>query len=159
MSGSMVRKYDKGFFAPGGLFETLADERPNSLLPRWTYDRGNTDPTKKVLTREEVNELIGNSSTRPLAPESRLSELTQAANLDSESIKKSERIYNMSVNDITKKTANAYVGIINDLTTINIRKPSTVIDIFTKDDRLIYIGISMIIYAIFLMLIRLADFK
>lgn len=159
MAGPMVRKYDNGIFKPSGLFEAIADERPNSLLPRWTYNRDNTDPTKKVLTRKQVTELIGNASTRPLAPQTRLSELTQAANLQAKTDTASKRFFNQSISGVIKNTAQAYVDVINDLTNTKITKPSTVIDIFVKEDRLIYIGLSMIIYAVLLMLIRLADFK
>ena len=69
---------------------------------------------------------------------------------------KPKRIYNLSVTEIGKKIAETILHILNELTEFHyIKKPnfSTFINIFIKNDRLIYLGILSIIIAFMLFFI------
>ena len=162
MSGPIVRMYDKGIFSPSGLFETMNDILPNTLPPRWTRngvpgstslsDPNNQDPTKKILTDAEINDLIGNASARPLAPETRLQELSKIANTQTQSSQTGRRIYNLSIFQIIQNIAMTYVNILNE-SLVFWQQPS-IMGIFTREDRLIYIGISILIISILLLFIK-----
>tara|TARA_B100000780_G_scaffold274825_1_gene240434 strand:+ start:7735 stop:8178 length:444 start_codon:yes stop_codon:yes gene_type:complete len=70
--------------------------------------------------------------------------------------KKLKRVYNLSVVDIAKKIAKTFLDILDDLTsfaTMKNKKYSDVITIFIKNERLVYIGISLILVAFITFLI------
>ena len=69
---------------------------------------------------------------------------------------KPKRIYNLSITEIGKKIAETILHILNELTDFHyIKNPtfSTFINIFIKNDRLIYLGILRIIIAFMLFFI------
>jgi len=77
-------------------------------------------------------------------------------NYENKQNKKLKRVYNLSVVDIAKKIAKTYLGILDDLTFFTKMKDKTyndLITIFIKNERLVYIGISLILVAFIVFLI------
>ena len=66
--------------------------------------------------------------------------------------------YNQSIVEIMKKLSDAIIGILTELTDKSLEKTRiNVIKIFTKEDRLIYIGIFLLIIAICIFLMFVAS--
>ena len=93
-----------------------------------------------ILTQDQYNKERINREYNELYMKSR--EATQ------EEIKKkeSERIYNLSIKEIIKRASQTYIDIINEI-----------IKIFTLKDRLIYVGILIVVLSLFLGFIFISD--
>lgn len=74
--------------------------------------------------------------------------------------KESERIYNLSIKEIIKRASQTYINIINEITVSIDNKQfniDQVIKIFTLKDRLIYVGILIVVLSLFLGFIFISD--
>ena len=107
-----------------------------------------------ILTQDQYNKERINREYNELYMKSR--EATQ------EEIKKkeSERIYNLSIKEIIKRASQTYIDIINEITVSIENKQfniDQVIKIFTMKDRLIYVGILIVVLSLFLGFIFISD--
>lgn len=107
-----------------------------------------------ILTQDQYNKERINREYNELYMKSR--EATQ------EEIKKkeSERIYNLSIKEIIKIASQTYIDIINEITVSIENKQfniDQVIKIFTLKDRLIYVGILIVVLSLFLGFIFISD--
>ena len=74
--------------------------------------------------------------------------------------KDSERIYNLSIKEIIKRASQTYIDIINEITVSIENKQfniDQIIKIFTMKDRLIYVGILIVVLSLFLGFIFISD--
>lgn len=107
-----------------------------------------------ILTQDQYNKERINREYNELYMKSR--EATQ------EEIKKkeNERIYNLSIKEIVKRASQTYIDIINEITVSIENKQfniDQVIKIFTLKDRLIYVGILIVVLSLFLGFIFISD--
>ena len=107
-----------------------------------------------ILTQDQYNKERINREYNELYMKSR--EATQ------EEIKKkeNERIYNLSIKEIVKRASQTYIDIINEITVSIENKQfniDQVIKIFTLNDRLIYVGILIVVLSLFLGFIFISD--
>ena len=110
---------------------------------------------EKRLSEEEVQELIDNPM---LEKSTRLSDMSIEANKEEVELQDSKKIYNMSVKNILTGTSDSVISTIDDL--LNYR-PSDglyeLINIFAKENRLIYLGILIVIFSLIIIGIRQID--
>ena len=107
-----------------------------------------------ILTQDQYNKERINREYNELYMKSR--EASQ------EEIKKkdSERIYNLSIKEIIKRASQTYIDIINEITVSIENKQfniDQIIKIFTMKDRLIYVGILIVVLSLFLGFIFISD--
>lgn len=171
MTNSFVRRdFDyKGLFAPGGIFDYMADERwgDNSLPPPILLNDSRTtklDGTAKY-TPEQALEYVKRAATRPPHVKNRLETLMHKTNLDRMKRFQKEKIINLSIKDLAKHMQSTLINVLNDLTdflipnknrkdgVIKNRNFSTFIGIFTQNDRLIYLGFIIILISVLLLLL------
>lgn len=137
-------------------FTTSVDRPFDPIGVRWMHEQEmQAGRSNERLSDEQVKELIKNPQ---ISENTRLQELTNSENqkrsLESEGIK----IYNMSVKDIAHRTSNTVHSILDDILDYDSRDGMRgMIDIFTRSDRLIYVGIIVILFTIILLLIKTTD--
>lgn len=107
------------------------------------------------LSDEQIKALIEN----PMITQStRLKDLTDDENKRRMEENEQIKIYNMSVKDIAHRTSNTVHSIMDDMLDYN---PDDgvrgFIHIFTQSDRLIYVGILVVVFTIILLLIKTTD--
>lgn len=119
---------------------------------REIYDEPYNQPSKR-LTDDEIKELIKNPR---IQKPTRLKDLSRDANREATQIKEEEKIYNMSVKQIAYNTSDAMTDILNETLSGSWSKHGVdgLLRVLTKQDRLIYIGIVMIMISILSLLIR-----
>lgn len=116
------------------------------------YDRNN-----QRLTDEQVQELINNPQTQ-VDPNRRLKQLTEDANVESQAEFEEEKIYNLSFRELARRTTNTVHDMLDDLVNFDPRDGIRgFIQIFIQSDRLMYIGILVIVFTILAMLFRSGD--
>lgn len=113
-----------------------------------SFDRPN-----ERLTDEQVQELAKkaqfNKSTE------RIDTLSDIANADSRQVFEERKLYNLSLKQIGFRISDTWVDMIDDLLHFNPRDGFRgFLDVFIRDDRLIYLGITMMIFSISALLIR-----
>lgn len=108
------------------------------------------------LSQHEISELIRNPVLRGSAL---LEQLTKAEQDKTDQIYKERQFFNMSLKQLGEKMSTSYIKIMNDLlefkadgetTTENI---NSVTNIFFREDRLLYLGMSLILLALIFTLI------
>lgn len=107
-----------------------------------------------ILTQDQYNKERINREYNELYMKSR--EATQ----EEMKKKESERIYNLSIKEIMKRASQTYIDIINEITVSIENKKfniDQVIKIFTLKDRLIYVGILIVVLSLFLGFIFISD--
>ncbi len=109
------------------------------------------------LSDAQVQELITNPPPPP-NPNQRLIELSDAENKKLQAEFESEKIYNLSLLDLSKRTTTTVHDIIDDLVNFN---PADgirgFVQIFIQSDRLMYIGIIVLCITLLLMLFKSSD--
>ena len=136
---------------------TASVDRPFEMEGvRWAHEnemkmsRGN-----ERLSQEQLKELIENPQ---ITESTRLERLTKQANKEFAQSLQEEKIYNMSLKDLTFRTSDTIHNVIDDLVEFNSDDGVRgFIHIFTKSDRLIYVGIIVIVLTILLLLIKTTD--
>ena len=113
---------------------TLSDEQIQELIK----------PTR--LSDEEIRVLIKSPLLRPSR---RLEKLTQQENADLEKNKRMSDLVNLSITELAQNLSNTFNDVLTDLLSGNIS-----LDTFIGNNRLIYIGIFMILLSLFVMLIN-----
>mgnify|MGYP000170973917 CR=1 FL=1 len=123
---------------------------------RWLHEQEmQAGRNNERLSSEQIKQLIENPT---ITENTRLRDLTDEENrrreLESDEIK----IYNLSVKDIAHRTGDTVHNIMDDMLDFN---PDDgvrgFIHIFTRSDRLMYIGILVIIFTVILLLIKTTD--
>lgn len=107
-----------------------------------------------ILTQDQYNKEQINREYNELYMKSK--EATQEA-IEK---KESERIYNLSIKQIINNASKVYIDIINEITISIDNKEfniEQVIKIFTLKDRLIYVGILIVVLSLFLGFIFISD--
>lgn len=128
--------------------------KPTPIREIWDPDPVNRE---KRLSETEMRDFIDN----PLSPKSnRLNELNYDANKESQELHQSQQIQNMSLQSIVEKIRVTLVNIIDDLLEYEMSEGvDEMMYIFTKEDRLMYVGITVAIFSFIVLLIRLSDYK
>lgn len=114
-----------------------------------------TGRNNERLTDEQVKALIANPE---ITISTRLQDLTDKENTRRETETEEIKIYNLSVKDIAYRTSDAVHDIMDDMLSYNSNDGwRGFLHIFTKSDRLMYIGILVLIFTILLLLIKTSD--
>ena len=116
------------------------------------YDRNN-----KRLTDEQVQALIDNPQP-PKDPNQRIKTMSDKANVEALAEFEEEKVYNLSLRELARRTTNTVHDILDDL--VNFNPADGVrgfIQIFIQSDRLIYIGGLIIIFTLLVMLMKTGD--
>lgn len=116
------------------------------------YDRNN-----QRLTDEQVQALI----TNPQPPKdqfARIKSMSDEANAENLAEFEEEKVYNLSLRELARRTTNTVHDILDDLVNFN---PSDgvrgFIQIFIQSDRLIYVGGIIVAFTLLVMLMRTGD--
>lgn len=107
------------------------------------------------LNEEQVRQLIANPIIKK---NTRMQDMTDEANRQAESESESVKIYNMSIKDIATRTSDAVHNIMDEMLEYESQDGLRgVLHIFTRSDRLIYVGILVILFTIIVLLIKTTD--
>jgi hypothetical protein len=122
------------------------------LLTTQLYDRNN-----ERLTEEQVKSIIDNP--QPGNPNARIEQLTDDANEEAIKTAKSDIMLNFSFPDMAKRLASTVHDILDDLLNYSFSQQGIqgFIGIFTKGDRLMFIGIIMILITLAVIFFRAGD--
>lgn len=116
------------------------------------YNRNN-----ERLSDAQVQQLINNPPPPP-DPNVRIKELSKDENARLQAEFESEKVYNLSLFELAKRTTTTVHDILDDIVTFN---PSDgirgFIQIFTQSDRLMYIGIIVIVMTLLILLFKSRD--
>jgi len=132
----------------------LSDLDRYEILNRTDFEYGkvenpnaSTDVTAKPIYMKTVpeNGVIGFDAKYTANPRTRT--LSDNANHDALAEHEERKIENLSVKNFLTKISNGWMGIINDL--LSCSSLSELVEIFTKDDRLISVGILFVIISVF----------
>lgn len=119
-------------------------------LTEQLYDRNN-----ERLTDEQIQSMLNNPQPAP-NPNARIDRMTREANAELSAEFESEKIYNLSVSEVAKRTTKAVHDILDDVVTFNVADgPRGFIQIFIQSDRLMYVGIIVIVITMLLMLLKM----
>lgn len=134
-------------------FTTSVDRPFDPVGVRWLHEQDQiAGRNNERLSDEQVKALIKD----PMITQStRLKDLTDEENKRREQEFQQVKIYNLSVKDIAYRTSDTVHDIMDDVLGFNPDDGARgFIHIFTKSDRLMYIGIIVIIFTIILLLIK-----
>lgn len=116
------------------------------------YDRNN-----QRLTDEQVQAIIDNPQP-PKDPNQRIKNMSDTANAEALAEFEEEKVYNLSIRELARRTTNTVHDILDDLVNFN---PSDGIrgflQIFVQSDRLMYIGGIIIVFTLLVMLMKTGD--
>ena len=107
-----------------------------------------------ILTQDQYNQEKINREYNELYMKS-----TQTTNEEIKD-KENKRIYNLSIKEIINRASDVYINIINEITVVIKNKNldiKKIINIITLRDRLIYVGILIVILSLFLAFIFISD--
>ena len=136
---------------------TPSVDRPfDPIGTRWeNLDENITPHGNERLSDAQIKEIIENPQ---ITVSTRLQRLTDEANKAREKEMEEEKIYNMTVKDLAFRTSDTVHEILDDIVSYNADDGMRgVVHIFTKSDRLIYVGIIIIVFTILLLLIKTTD--
>ena len=117
------------------------NERKNILKDEFTLDKSDY---QKLKQSQQYNELYSKQYQE---------------NEKQKEIKENKNIYNMSIHSLIKNVSKVSMGILEDLTIYMSQKNKNINNffiIFTKDDRIIYVGILFIILSFSLLFIDIS---
>lgn len=113
------------------------------------FDRNN-----QRLTDEQVQQIINNPQPGP-DPNERINRLSDEANADAAAEFESEKIYNLSLKQVATRTTKTVHDILDDLVTFNTADGVRgFIQIFIQSDRLMYVGIIIIVVTLLIMILK-----
>ena len=136
---------------------TPSVDRPfDPIGVRWAnLDENITPRGNERLNDAQIKEIIDNPQ---ITESTRLQRLTNEANAAREKEMDEDKIYNMTVKDLAFRTSDTVHHILDDIVIYNADDGMRgFIHIFTKSDRMIYIGIIIIVFTILLLLIKTTD--
>jgi hypothetical protein len=112
------------------------------------FDRNN-----QRLTQEEVRQII--DAPPPPPQETRAERLTREENARRESAFEEKKFYNLSLKEIAFRASEVFQDILDDLLDYEIRDGFRgLLKPFIAGDRLVYLGIWVMVIGLFVMLIR-----
>ena len=116
------------------------------------FDRNN-----QRLTDEQVKQIINNPQP-PKDPNQRIKTMSDEAKVEALAEFEEEKVYNLSLRELARKTTNTVHDILDDLVNFN---PADgfrgFIQIFIQSDRLMYIGGIIVVFTLLVMLMRMGD--
>ena len=123
---------------------------------RWMHEQDmNAGRNNERLTDEQVQELIKNPE---ITKSTRLKDLTDAENIRRIKEQEEIKIYNMTVKDIAYRTSDTVHNVMDDMLDFNPNDGVRgFLHIFTRSDRLMYMGILLVIFTVILLLIKTTD--
>lgn len=116
------------------------------------FDRNN-----QRLTDEQVQALVNNPQA-PRDPNERVKGMSDEANAEALAEFEEEKVYNLSMRELARRTTNTVHDILDDL--VNFNPADGVrgfIQIFIQSDRLMYVGGIIIVFSLLVMLMRTGD--
>lgn len=136
---------------------TPSVDRPfDPIGVRWLHEQEmQAGRNNERLTDEQVKQLIENPE---ITKSTRLQDLTNEENKRREMENEEIKIYNLTVKDIAYRTSDTVHNVMDDMLDYN---PDDgvrgFVHIFTKSDRLMYMGILVVVFTIILLLIKTSD--
>lgn len=148
MANVFVRQEnDHGMFSNVGEFNFMFDERPNSLPPQLqemnSTRKGEYINQTQRLTDDQIRALVKQAVNRGDAPRKRLEKLSLDATIKNALDTERRKFFNISLYDLAYNMSDRFNGIMDDLLTLN--KQPNFFSIFTKSDRLLYIGLFVLL--------------
>lgn len=134
---------DQSQIDPSTSLEELDYINRNLKLTVPTPDNPYPDPLEKPITMKVIPEggIIGNK---------RLKNMSKLENDYNDSLLEKSKLYNLSLKNFSTKIGYSLIEIINDLLSyINGNYNKDFLEIFTKEDRLITIGILCVVISVF----------
>lgn len=114
-------------------------------------DKTNYDSRKNILKDEFTLEKSDYEKLKNLQQENELKSLQYKENEKAKVIKENKNIYNMSIYSLFKRLSKVSMEIMEDVTIYISQKDQNINNffiIFTKEDRLIYVGILLLLLSI-----------
>ena len=111
-------------------------------------DKTNYDSRKNILKDEFTLEKSDYEKLKNLQQENELKSLQYQENEKAKVIKENKNIYNMSIYTLLKRLSKVSMEIMEDITIYISQKDQNINNffiIFTKEDRLIYVGILLLL--------------
>lgn len=136
---------------------TASVDRPFDPIGVRDLDAQLFDRNNQRLTDAQVEELTSNPPAQ-VSSQTRLDTLNADANAVSNTQYERQKIYNMGFREIAVRLTNTIHDILDDL--VNFNRADGIrglLQIFTQSDRLMYIGIIVIIITIGIMFFRTGD--
>lgn len=123
---------------------------------RWMHEQEmQAGRNNERLSQEQIKALIENPE---ITESTRLQDLTEKENARRENEAEEIKIYNLSMKDLAHRTSDTVHDIMDDMLTYNSEDGwRGFVHIFTKSDRLIYMGILVILFTVILLLIKTSD--
>lgn len=123
---------------------------------RWMHEQEmQAGRNNERLSDEQVKQLIENPQ---ITQSTRLRDLTDDENQRRMNETEEVKIYNLSMKDLAHRTSNTVHNIMDDVLDYN---PDDgvrgFVHIFTRSDRLMYMGILVVVFTIILLLIKTSD--
>lgn len=132
---------------------TTSPDRPFEMVGKRDQYLKLFDRNNERLTDEQVKELANQPHFRK--DPTRLAKLSDEANAKRQHEYEQQKFYKMSLEDLSYRISDSWHDILDDIlyfdTSDGIRG---FIDIFVSHDRLVYIGITLFIFTILVMMIR-----
>lgn len=137
-------------------FTTSVDRPFDPEGVRWSNDDDfRAGRNNERLNEEQIRELIKNPNIKR---DNRMQKMTKETNQQNAKEAESVKIYNMSILDIATRTSDAVHGIMDEMLNYDSQDGMRgVLHIFTRSDRLIYVGILIVIFTILVLLIKTTD--
>lgn len=135
---------------------TASVDRPFDPIGKRDLYNAQFDRNNQRLTQEEIRQLL---DAPPSSPEpTRAEKMTKEANTKTMAEFESLKFYNLSIKEILFRTSDVVHMIIDDLLDFDPRDGIRgFLDIFTKGDRLVYMGLITMIVGLFVLLIRTTE--
>lgn len=137
-------------------FTTSVDRPFDPEGVRWSNDDDfRAGRNNERLNEEQIRELIKNPNIKR---DNRMQKMTKETNQQNAKEAESVKIYNMSILDIATRTSDAVHGIMDEMLNYDSQDGMRgVLHIFARSDRLIYVGILIVIFTILVLLIKTTD--
>ena len=128
---------------------------------REIYDHVVTPNDRRRLSDEQIQAIVQNPNKELLPQMNRLKVLSDLANEKQQKTSLKERFYNLSLRQIVENMVGSVGDVIDDIITYKWSGDpggfEGIMQIFTKNDRLIYLGMIVMIFAFLVILIRETD--
>lgn len=129
----------------------LINRNTNEISKIKANDNQYPDILKKPLYTSVLPD--GGLLVDPNTSNKRTKEYSQKANLDQENKAKTNTISNMTLKNFASNISNSLIEILNDILSFDWEKDNF-IDIFTKENRLLALGVLFIIISVFLIFFK-----
>jgi len=136
---------------------TASVDRPFDPIGKRDIYNAQFDRNNQRLSDEQVRQLWDNPPTESKEP-TRIQKLSDEANKKRTQNFEKMKFYNMSLKQLGFRTSDTVHEIIDDVLTFDPRDgPRGFIDIFVKEDRLVYIGLIILVLGILIALVHTTD--